>query len=199
MSDRYFGIKDNIQDLLVAEMFPGNTLVEYQTPGKFNNIDLPFFITVSHVTDDTHIEIMKVTAVDDALHLLTVVRGQEGTSQAAQHHQFDRISLRVIKRHIQDLMDDAMMQISESSYTGTPVTNGNGQITEITVYTNSAQTTKLGKVTFTYADSLTRNPATAQRLIYKGDGSTIRRTENSTFTYTTDGRLQNQERIIIAS
>lgn len=192
MVDRYYGVKDNARTGLAGSITSGQTTLNVADATVFSGAETPFLITVA-VGDDSNMEMMVVTNV--AGNTLTVTRNF--AFGAKSHLDGEAVTLRVVAQHSKDLVEHALMQPGHGIYVDTPTKNGNGQVTEINIYTDSGKVQKVIKTTFTYSDTLKKYPATATRLIYKGDGTTVRRTESVTFTYDANGVLINHDRVIV--
>lgn len=190
MTDRYYGVGDNGFTTLNGAINNSVTSIVVTSGAVFSGIELPFVITVADDITDANLEKMVVTAI--VTNTLTVTRGFQST--AVSHATGSTVSARVIATHIQDLTSTAMMLVQSSSYLEHTF-NGTNQITQSVVWETSAKLVKLAQVTYTYPNSVSKLPTTAVRIIYKGDGTTTRKTETSTFTYS-GTTLTNVERVI---
>ncbi len=190
MTNRYFGVIDNATTTIPGGLTAGATSVTVANGAVFTGAELPFEVTVADPVFDTNMEKMIVTAV--AGNVLTVQRAFE--SSDINHGANSVISLRVTYRHVKDLIDNAVMALQMDAYVET-VTNATLQVTSATAWETPAKLVKLAEVSYTYLDSISRLPAGATRLIYKGDGVTVRRTETTSFTWQ-NGELLNLTRAI---
>lgn len=189
MVEKYYGVGDNIEAFIAAPVGALDTTITVDDATVFSAIDLPCVVTVSPVSDSVR-EKMKIVSVDSGT-TLTVERAFQDAAIA--HSIGDVMQLRVIKEHIQDLYDNAIMRIGESCYIE-HVKNGSQQVTTTNVYEDSGKTQLLCDIAYTYSDTLVRTPSTATRIIYKDDGSTWR-TETTTFTVN-NGEISVVERVI---
>lgn len=185
MADKYLGVEDNVETTVgTGGITAIATTLPYVDAGTFNGIELPFYVTVSDAIDDSNLEVMLVTSVDDGLKELTVERGAEGTT-GVSHVAGEAVALRVMAKHIADVSDNAVMALHGAVYVDTPTENASGQITQVDVYKTSLKTTLVARTTYTYGTTAAKLPLQAVRKIYREDG-TVRRTETTDFTVVDD-------------
>lgn len=190
MTNRYYGVGDNAFTTLSVAATDTDTSVTVTSGAVFSGIELPFILTIADDITDLNMEKMVVTAI--ATNVLTVTRGFQSTAVA--HGNGSTATARVISTHIKDLADATMMQVQSSCYLEHTY-NATSQITQSIVWETSAKLVKLTQVTYTYPNTITQSPSSAVRIVYKGDGTTARKTETITFTYS-GTFLTNMERVI---
>lgn len=188
---RYYGVADNATTSLTATIDSATTSIAVASAAVFAGAELPFVITVSDTLTDANMEKMVVTAI--ASNILTVTRAFQ--TAGVGHANGSSVALRVVAQTIKDLNDNALMQIQQSSYIE-HTKNGNNQVTSSRVWVDNTLTQKQAQVTYTYPDSISKLPSTAVRLIYKSDGTTVRRTETTTFTWV-NSELVNVSRTVV--
>jgi hypothetical protein len=190
MTNRHYGLGDNAFTTLNGAINNSVGSLVVASAASFAGLELPFVITVADDITDLNMEKMVVTAVAGTT--FTVTRAFQSTAVA--HGSGSTVSVRVVAQHVKDLQDVAVQLIQSTAYVEHTF-NGSAQITQSVVWETSAKLVKLGQVTYTYPNISVKLPSSATRVVYQGDGTTVRRTETVTFTYSQD-TVTVMERVI---
>lgn len=193
MTDKLLGVEDNAATTLTAPINAVVTTIPVASAAAFSGVELPFALTIADEAE-TQLEIVLVSAVNVGANTLTVTRAHK--SGPFSYSTGSTVTLRVISQHIADLNEQAIWKVTGKHYAESTA-NGSGQVTLVEVYETAAKLRLLTSTTFTYPDALSQLPDTADRKIFLHDGVTIRRREQSTFTYDQLGKMTTHTRVIV--